>query len=93
MKTLADIKRRIVVGTRLLTVENTSRNRDSGKSIDGSVREVVRVLGNSFVSHVEGLEGDFWTHYPKASDVTIVDADTFRFALMEGHYVELRFLQ
>ena len=89
MKTLADIKRRIAVGTRLKCVENTLR-----PVLNGTTREVKRVLTVAFTWSQEGEANlrDSWTHYPKASGVKVVDANTFKFTLGGEHWVTLQFI-
>ena len=88
MKTLADIKRRLRVGGRLLCVENTYRPK-----LNGIERIICKVQTNGVFCHF-GDEKRFWTPLPKAKDLTIIDDDTFQFWLFEpgGHYVRLRFL-
>lgn len=84
---LAELKRRIKIGTRLLCVRNTLRPK-----LDGTTREVVRTLGVAFVWKEDGSTGESWTRYPKAFGLTWVDDDTFRLILFDSHYVEMKFL-
>lgn len=95
MKTLADIKRRAVPGARLETVENTYNPALAG------TRRTIRIKQTSAIASIIG-EGDsqkrgdlFWTYWPKASQVEILDSDTFRLHLwgsQPDQYVTLRFL-
>lgn len=89
MKTLADIKRRIAVGTRLRCVENTLR-----PTLNGTDREVVRVLTIAFTWKQDNDPNPrpSWTHYPKASGVKVIDANTFALSLGGEHWVTLQFI-
>jgi hypothetical protein len=93
MASFAAAKRRIQPGTRLLCVENTYR-----PELDGTDRTVVKVQTNGFywtmapTTQVPNSDRRNWTRYPKAADVEIVDADTWRMRLARGGHVELRFL-
>lgn len=89
MKTLADIKRRMRVGTRLLCIENTYRPK-----LNGSKRTVVRAGATVFYwDDDRGAQGSVM-HYPTSRDVSILDADTFQLRLFpeRDEYVRLRFL-
>ncbi len=92
MKTLADLKRRLVVGQHLLCVENTYR-----PDLNGTRRIIIRVLTNQIVWTLPDSakpEEQNWTRWPKASAFTFLDADTFRFTLdaRTGDSVTLRFV-
>jgi hypothetical protein len=96
MTTFAAVKRRGRPGTRLLCVANTVR-----PELDGTERTVSTVQTNGFYwtedrdSRPPPHRPRYWTSYPKASGVEIVDADTFRFTLPVGRgtgTVTLRFL-
>jgi hypothetical protein len=88
MTSFAAVKRRIQPGTRLLCVENTYR-----PELDGQERTVEKVQANGFWWTRDGDERRNWTQYPAARDVTVLDADTWRFKLARTDgYVELRFL-
>lgn len=90
MKTFADIKRRIVVGARLLTVENTYV-----KALTGTTRTVTKVQTNGFWYRVDGNDKDGYTAFGKAGQFTVIDPDTYRMKLNTGSevdYVEIRFL-
>jgi hypothetical protein len=83
MASLAAFKRSIKPGSTILCVENTYQPKLNGKK-----RVVVRVRGNAFVSHREGIEGDFFTYWPKARDVVAVSETeiTFRLFAHSGDY-------
>jgi hypothetical protein len=89
-KSLAALKRRIRVGTKLLCVRNTYR-----PVLDGTERTVVKVQTVSFAWKQPDSDKPSWTPYPKASGLTWIDDSTFRLdlELKEGHYVELRILE
>jgi hypothetical protein len=90
MKTFADVKRRIKSGVKLLCVANTYR-----PVLDGTERTVVKVQTNAFnwTGDPKATDGKpSWTYWKKASDVTIIDENTFRMKLFDEHYVELRFM-
>jgi len=88
MKSVADMKRRLKVGGRLLCVENTYQTK-----LNGGIRTIVRVLGNQIVCDSDTVK-HFWTRWPPAKDFTFIDADTFQFKLdtKDPHTVTLRFL-
>lgn len=91
MKTFADVKRRMVVGQRLFTVQNTYVTK-----LTGTTRTVTRVQGNGYWYRVDGDSRDGFTPYPKAAAFTFIDANTFRMSLGTGRgddFVELRFLE
>ena len=93
MKTLADLKRRILPGTRLRCLRNTSR-----PTLDGGEREVVRVQGNAFTWVLLGqktAQTESWTYYPKAKGLWWIDDNTFEMQLSEHrpeHTVRLEFI-
>ena len=77
----------------------------AGRAV-GVYREHVSTGARRAVAHGPGDSGDaftwrtaeqsdprnYWTYYPKASGVTIIDDDTFRFALRrDNHTITLRF--
>lgn len=90
MKTLAAIKLRMLPGARLLCIENTYR-----PALNGGHRTVVKSGPCAWKFTVDGegkVSVGFW---PKASDVTIIDADTFGLGFEMGgkaHHVTLRFV-
>jgi hypothetical protein len=70
-RTLADLKRKIVVGTELLcTIHYKPKH-------EGHVRTVTKVQGNGFFFEQEGSDGRFWSPYPKAADLEWLDDETF----------------
>ena len=83
--TLAALKRRIQVGTRLLCIENNKRPELSGKG-----REVIRCQGNAFVWRQDGDNRDSWTWYPKAHELKWLDKDTFQIQMTPEFYVRLQ---
>jgi hypothetical protein len=86
MKTLADLKRTIKVGTRLRCIENTLR-----PELNDTLRTVVKVQGNAFVWHQDGQmdQRGSWTNFPKAGDCKF-DGNTFQLSLKSaGHYVKM----
>lgn len=90
---LAEIKRHIQVGSKVLCVENTYR-----PELNGRERTIVKTQTNAFVWS-DGVESRSWTRYPKASGVRSVDATTFdlNLEIRSGdepftHYVRLRLL-
>lgn len=92
MKTFTDLKRRLVVGQRLLCVENTYR-----PELNGSIRTIIRVLATQIVWTWEGSKKPNepnWTRWPGAKQFTFIDADTFSFALetKNNDRVTLRFV-
>ena len=89
MQTLADLRRRIAVGMRLLCIENTYR-----PELNGRVREITRARASLFYWKNPGDAQDSTTHLPKASELQWVDADTFRIDLFgdRTHSVTLRFV-
>jgi hypothetical protein len=88
MKTLADFKRRVQVGTRLLCVANTY-----SPNVNGTVREVIEARTVGFISKMDGCDR-FSTKYPKANDFRVVDADTVEWKLFpdDDGTVTLRFV-
>jgi hypothetical protein len=96
VRMLADFRRRLKVGSRMLCVHNEYR-----PVLDGLVREVVKVQTNSFawVGGDPKLEPGrkSWTDIPKARDFRVIDADTVEWRLFPGHpekphTLRLRFL-
>lgn len=90
---LAELRRRIVVGTTLQCVKNSRR-----PELDGRMRTVVKVQTNGFYWTEDGddtRKADdrrFWTEYPKAALMTWIDADTFQLSMDETgtFYVQMR---
>lgn len=95
MKTLADIRRRATVGTRLQVIEQTKR-----PVLVGSVRTITQASSGQvykFTSNDADSSSDdeYRGEWPKASTVRIIDADTFEYDLPHpgnGHTIRLRFL-
>jgi hypothetical protein len=91
MKSFADVKRRLQIGTVLECVENTYR-----PELNGTRRIVTKVQGNAIRWRNTDEAPDArpsWTPFPPASNTAIVDADTFQLSLKrDGHYVRLRFI-
>lgn len=90
-KTLADVKRRTTVGTRLRCVENTIR-----PILNGTHRRIVQVQTNGFWWIDADAPGQrSWTDYPKAALCTWLDDTTFQLGLdakRPEHYVRLAFV-
>lgn len=92
MKTLAELKRRIIVGTTLRCVKNTKR-----PEMNGGMRTVCKVQQNGFFWTKDGEDTRpesskrYWTDYPKASGLTWIAENTFRLSLKvpSDGYVEL----
>jgi hypothetical protein len=106
MRTLADIKRRMTAGTRLEVVEQTKR-----PVLVGTIRTIAddavcsrhgaRPAGDvqrrcyDWTGNTTETEGSHCTSWPKASQVRILDADTFEYDLPhsnKGHVIRLRFV-
>lgn len=71
MKTLADFKRRLKVGTKIETINH--RHGSFG------VRPVSIVQSNSFALKTTRTNGelvDSWCEYPKAKDIEVTDENT-----------------
>ena len=79
MKTLAAIKRRMLPGARLLCVENTYR-----PALNGSLRTVVRSGPGAWRFRLDGDDKVSVGFWPKASEVQIIDADTFSLGFEMG---------
>lgn len=70
MKTVADFKRRLVVGAKLHAVRHTDNDRDLG------IREVSIVQSRSFALSTTKTTGevtDSWCEYPKTIDCTFTE--------------------
>lgn len=78
MKTLADVKRRAVVGAELVMEKYVVHGQERNGPLVGVPRKIKRVQGNAiqFEPHAPGKDGS-WLQWPKASDVRIVDTDRF----------------
>lgn len=104
MRTLADIKRRAIAGTRLEVIEQTTR-----PALIGTIRTITddavcsrhgkQPAGDvtrrcyDWVGDTAETEGRYCTRWPKASQTRIVDADTFEYDLpSKGRIIRLRFL-
>lgn len=92
MKTLADIKRRAVSGTRLEVTEQTKR-----PALIGTTRTITQTTDNRwyFITDAEGFNDgtELDQPWPKARDTRIIDADTFEYPLKPGPgRIRLRFL-
>lgn len=87
MKTLADIKRRIKVGAKMHTIyhKHIMGRDESGRAIykdkDMGVREVTIKQSNQFALATTKMGTNeivnSWLAYPRASQVKIVDENTF----------------
>lgn len=91
MKTWADIKRRVQVGTVMECVENTL----FPDLLNGSRRTITKVQTQAwrFDWNPNGGESQAaWLPFPAAKDVSIIDADTFQIALGPDHHLTLRFV-
>lgn len=90
MKSVADLKRRVVAGVQFDVIGHTTR-----PELVGHRRTVTRVQGNGFYwTHPDDAR-EVWTSWPTAAGVEIRDADTFRIFRgdrSDGRYVELRFV-
>lgn len=94
MRTLADIRRRAVAGTRLEVIEQTKR-----PVLIGTVRTITRVTDTRwyFTTNAAGYDDgtELDQPWPKARDMRIIDADTFEYDLphpAKGHVIRIRFL-
>lgn len=92
MKTFADIKRRATAGTRLEVLAQTKR-----PVLVGTIRTVTnpRSLSTRSYEFTSDHTGDetYVGTWPKASEVRIIDADTFEYDLHPGPgVIRLRFL-
>lgn len=85
MKTVADFKRRLTVGTQVHTIYHQLFNgRDEKgeviyKDEDKGVREVSKVQSNSFAFKTTKTDGsivDSWCNYPKVKECIFVDENT-----------------
>lgn len=86
MKTLADLKRRIRVGTKIEKTEHI--NIDNGVRVEnprlllGGVREVVKVQTKAWV--IKNQDGEnSWLDIPKASELTL-NENEFTITTWEG---------
>lgn len=86
MKTLADLKRRIEVGTKIEKTEHI--NIDNGVRVEnprlllGGVREVVKVQTKAWV--IKNQDGEnSWLDIPKASELTL-NENEFTITTWEG---------
>jgi hypothetical protein len=88
MKSLAELKRNIHVGTQLRCIENTYR-----PELNGTLRTVVKTQGNAFVWRMEGDTRNSWTNYEKASAYQFDGSNRFSWALgRDDHKVTLEIL-
>ena len=91
MKTLADIKRRATVGARLEVIEQTKR-----PVLVGTVRTITKVRSDRSYDFTSSNTGDetYCGTWPKASEVRIIDADTFEYNLRPSRecIIRLRFV-
>ncbi len=78
MKTLADFKRRLTVGTQVET--------NHLKLGSFGIRPISIVQSNSFAFKTtrDGRLVDSWCEYPKAKDIEFIDKDTVRIYWGEG---------
>lgn len=79
MKTLAEIKRRAVVGSQLTLVSYKINDVEAPVcKVRGITRRVKTVQTNQiqFEPHTQGARGS-WLDWPKASEVKILDANAF----------------
>ena len=95
MKTFSDVKRRLAPGVRLLCVENTKR-----PEVNGSTRIVQTILTNAFTWRPPDDPAPFWTYFPPARRVQILDRHTFRMPITgpyreddSFHTITLRFVE
>lgn len=82
MKTFADVKRRLVVGAKLVMTRNDWVFNGRTNPLLGIVRKIERRQTDAvqFEPHAEGQSGS-WFHFPAASMISIVDANTFNVGL------------
>ncbi len=94
MRTLADFRRRLTAGQKLLCIHNTLR-----PVLNGTVREVTQVqktVGFWWVTETDKRRSH--TDYPKAANFTVIDDDTVEWKLFPGdpekghHTVRLKFI-
>lgn len=85
MKTIADFKKRLQVGTKVHTIyHQASAGRDEQgnlllKNEDKGVREISIVQSNSFALKTTRTDGkivDSWSNYPKLKEVNFIDENT-----------------
>ena len=86
MKTLADLKRRIRVGTKIEKTEHI--NIDNGVRVKqpphpSGVREVVKVQSNAWEIRSPEDESTSWLDIPKASELTL-NGNEFTITTWEG---------
>lgn len=92
---LAEVKRRLTVGTEIAVVQNTSRPETVGHR-----RRVVKVQGNAVVLKPDEWDdgalaryGGSWLYWPKASDVHYEEGvETFALSYPDGGRLKFRFL-
>ena len=73
MKTLADLKRRVQPGVKLLALEHWQP-----KHI-GVVRTVTRIQGNGYYYVIPGDEREMWSNYGKSSEFTFPTVNSYRY--------------
>jgi hypothetical protein len=100
MKTIAELKRRIVAGTRVTLVTagaDTIVHGNGGSSVlpsklaAGTVRTVAIVQARGVTLRGEG--GTSFIEYPRASEVEFLDADTFRITWAPGNAMTYRIVE
>lgn len=92
MKTIKEAKQRMIVGTRLLCIQNTYR-----PALNGTYRVVTKMGATTWKYRGDGDEKDSYSVWP--SGIKIIDDNTFRLPLctpfghrVENHYVDLQFV-
>lgn len=87
MKTIKDAKTRLVVGARLLCVENTYRPK-----LNGTFRTVTKVGASVWKWKGDDDPDPRESHSVWPAGIKIVDADTIRIPMGDDHFVTLRFV-
>ncbi len=93
MKTLADVRRRAIAGTRLEVIAQTKR-----PVLVGTVRTIANprsLSARTYEFTSDHAPGETYVGtWPKAGETRIIDADTFEYDLHPGPgVIRLRFLQ
>lgn len=92
MKTFADVKRRMTVGTAVMMEKYVVSGRECGGKLVGVARKIKQVQTNGiqFEPTEPGKDGS-WLYWPRAKDVQITGPDTFIVG-GEGPHLHYRFV-
>jgi hypothetical protein len=101
MKTIAELKRRLTPGTRLMNLTdgvptdihgNTGDTRLASNLVAGEVRTVALVQARGVtLRRPEG--GTSFFEYPRSSEIEFLDEDTFRITWSEGNTMTYRIVE